>query len=190
MGNTLLSKLEDYPIPYKEFSFLWCSEADKRNLYELFLEIIEEGKSYPQQLPYPFEDFINYFFPQGSRALICKKDNEVVGGFYIKPNFPGKSAHIANCGYIVKKKYRGQEIGFHLGKYSIDLAKEMGYRSIIFNLVFSSNIGAVNLWEKLGFQILGTIPGAVRVDQNNFQDGFIMFLDLKKSPRTYVPSHS
>lgn len=178
MIDPLLSKLTDNKFLSDNIVFALCTENEQRELYELFLEIIKEGNSYPQTLPYSFTDFLNYFFPSDSKVLICKKDNEIIGGFYIKSNFSGKASHIANCGYIVKKEYRGKGIGFHLGKYSIDIAKELGYRAIIFNLVFSENKSAINLWKKLGFKIIGIIPDAVKKDIGNFQDAYIMFLSL------------
>ena len=108
-------------------SFELCAEEPKkRELYELFLEIVKEGNSYPQTIPFTYSDFLNYFFPSDSVVLICKKDNEIIGGFYLKPNFPGRASHIANCGYLVKKEHRGKGIGFHLGKHSIDMAKKLG----------------------------------------------------------------
>lgn len=129
-------------------------------------------------MPYTFEEFLNYFFPFRSVVLICKAKQKIIGSFYLKPNFPGKASHVANCGYIVAKEYRGMKIGFHLGKCSIDIARELGYRSIIFNLIFKGNIRSVKLWQKLGFEIIGTIPNAVKNDDGKFQDAHIMFLDL------------
>lgn len=179
MVNQSLTNLQDNELIQRGFSLSLCkSEEEKKELYELFLEIIKEGDSYPQTLPYSFEEFFNYFFAKGSTVLICKENQKIVGGFYLKPNFPGKSSHIGNCGYIVNKDYRGQKIGFHLGKCSIDIAKELGYKSIIFNLVIKENIRAVKLWEKLGFKIIGTIPDAVKINNDKFHDAYIMFLNL------------
>ena len=129
-------------------------------------------------MPYSFEEFLGYFCCHNAKVIICKHEDKIVGGFYIKPNFPGKSSHIANCGYIVKKEYRGQKIGFHLGKYSIDIGKELGYKAIIFNLVFKENTPSIKLWEKLGFKVIGTIPDAVKMGDKKFQDAYIMFLKL------------
>lgn len=180
MSKSLLSKLEISELTLKGLSLDFCKESEKSELYKLFLEIINEGNSYPQTLPYSFEEFLSYFFPDKSQVLICKsKEGEIIGGFYIKPNFPGRCSHIANCGYIVKQKYRGQKIGFYLGKCSIDIGKELGYSSMIFNLVFSENIKSVKLWEKLGFKIIGTIPNAAKKDDGTFQDAYIMFLNLE-----------
>ena len=180
MSDSLLSKLTDNKPLADNIVFDLCKEKEQIELYELFLEIIKEGNSYPQTLPYSFTDFLSYFVPPGSKVPICKKDNEIIGGFYLKPNFPGRASHIANCGYLIKKEYRGKGIGFHLGKYSIDIAKELGYKSMIFNLVFSENKIAIKLWKKLGFKIIGTIPKAVKNGHGNFQDAYIMFLSFAK----------
>ena len=178
--NSLLSKLQNEECTKRGITFDFCTDDEKEELYELFLEIVEEGNSYPQTLPYSYEEFLNYFCPQDSKVLICKKENKIIGGFYIKPNFPDKCSHIANCGYMVKKEYRGQKIGFHLGKCSIDIAGELGYRAIIFNLVFKENTKAVNLWQKLGFKIIATIPQAIKNNDGTFSDAYIMFFELNK----------
>ncbi|MEO6308252.1 MAG: hypothetical protein ABIO96_06965 [Nitrospiraceae bacterium] len=57
-------------------------------------------------------------------------------------------------------------------------AKQLGYRSMIFNLVFSQNVVARRLWDKLGFKELGVIPGAVRKNEGTYQDAVIMFRSL------------
>lgn len=181
MQADLLSRLENRKITLGSYCLAFCKNInEQKELYEIFLDVIKEGTSYPQLIPFSFEEFLNYFFPQNAKVLICTNNKkEITGGCYIKTNFPGRSSHIANCGYIVKKECRGQGIGFHLGKYSIDIARELGYRSIIFNLVFKENISSVKLWEKLGFEIIGTIPKAVKKDDGGFQDAYIMFLKIK-----------
>ena len=55
------------------------------------------------------------------------------------------------------------------------LAKEQGYRGVIFNLVFSENQHAEKLWRELGFKEIGRIPDAVHKDDGSYQDAIIMF---------------
>jgi RimJ/RimL family protein N-acetyltransferase len=44
--------------------------------------------------------------------------------------------------------------------------------------VFSENLVAHHLWDKLGFKELGVIPGAVRKNDGTYQDSIIMFRSL------------
>jgi hypothetical protein len=47
-----------------------------------------------------------------------------------------------------------------------------------FNLVVSTNSGAVRLWQSLGFSIVGTLPGAFRHRRLGFVDAHVMFKTL------------
>lgn len=178
MLETSLDKYQNPELLSKGVYLKECEEAEKNDLYEIFHKIVEEDNSYIQSLPFTYNDFLNYFFHPAGKVMICKKEGEVLGGYYLKPNFPGKGSHIANCGYIVKKSSRGLGLGEFLGKSSIGLAKDLGYKAIIFNVVFKENIPAVNLWKKLGFTIIGTIPNAIKISKDKFQDGLIMFQEL------------
>ena len=43
------------------------------------------------------------------------------------------------------------------------LAKELGYKASLFNLVFVNNIASIKLWERLDFTELCVIPKAARL---------------------------
>jgi len=47
-----------------------------------------------------------------------------------------------------------------------------------FNLVAASNEGAVRLWQKMGYDIVGTLPGAFRHPQLGFVDAHLMYKRL------------
>jgi ribosomal protein S18 acetylase RimI-like enzyme len=50
-----------------------------------------------------------------------------------------------------------------------------------FNFVVSTNTSAVRLWEKLGFKVVGTLPGAFRHSQKGFVDAYVMFRSLEQA---------
>ena len=54
-------------------------------------------------------------------------------------------------------------------------AVRRGYRAMQFNLVAASNEGAVRLWLKLGFDIVGTLPGAFRHPTLGVVDAHVMY---------------
>ena len=40
------------------------------------------------------------------------------------------------------------------------------------------NEGAIHLWQKLGFDIVGTLPGAFRHPQQGYVDAFVIYKKL------------
>jgi len=98
----------------------------------------------------------------------------VVGTYYLKPNMPGLGDHICNCGYVVSEAAQGRGVASTMCAHSQEEAIRRGFRAMQFNLVVSTNTRAVRLWQKLGFQIIGTIPEAYRHAHLGFVDGHVM----------------
>lgn len=79
---------------------------------------------------------------------------------------------------MVHPKSHGKGIGKLLCQHSIDYSKESGYLAIQFNIVVSTNRAAVALWEKLGFNIIGTTPKGFRHQTLGLVDTYIMYKEL------------
>ena len=159
-----------------------AGNRDLPALQKLYERIVAEGTSYPHERPLKQDEFQGYWV-RGKSTVVAyerprKTDPVLLGAFYLKPNWPGRARHVANAGFIVAPEWRNHGLGWLLGAVMLDYAKELGYRGVIFNLVFSENQIARHLWEKLGFRILGAIPGAVRKNDATYQDAFIMFRSL------------
>jgi ribosomal protein S18 acetylase RimI-like enzyme len=111
--------------------------------------------------------------------VATNKAGDIVGTYFIKPNQPSLGAHVCNCGYVVSKAAQGQGIAAQMCEHSQKLAVEMGFRAMQFNFVVSTNTGAVRLWQKLGFEIVGTLPAVFQHQKLGFVDAFVMFKQLK-----------
>ena len=113
-----------------------------------------------------------------STFVACAEDGKILGTYFIKPNQPGLGAHVCNCGYVVSKEAQGQGIAAQMCEHSQTLAIEMGFRAMQFNFVVSTNTGAVRLWQKLGFEIVGTLPSVFKHQKLGFVDAHVMFKNL------------
>ena len=105
----------------------------------------------------------------------------IQGTYYLKQNQPGPSAHVCNCGYIVAESARGRGIASSMCEHSQAEALAHGFQAMPFNLVASTNKGAVRLWKKHGFEIVGTLPNAFNHPRHGFVDAFIMYKQLAES---------
>lgn len=102
----------------------------------------------------------------------------VVGTYFIKPNQPGLGAHVCNCGYVVAESARGQGIASLMCVHSQQQALAFGFRAMQYNLVVSTNVGAVGLWQSHGFDIVGTLPQAFNHSRLGYVDAYVMFKQL------------
>ncbi len=150
-----------------------------RNLYRI---IVDEGTSYPHDRFPAEDDFMDYWFRGKSTVAAYLPDRAhaagMAGAFYLKPNWPGRARQVANAGFIVAPDWRNKGLGWLLGATMLAYARQLGYRSVLFNLVFADNVAARHLWGKLGFKELGVIPGAVWNNDGTYQDAGIMFRSL------------
>ncbi|MDA1354587.1 MAG: N-acetyltransferase, partial [bacterium] len=107
------------------------------------------------------------------------EDNGLVLGTYIlKANQIGLGAHIANASFMVSPDHHGKGIGRAMAQHCLIQAKESGYNAMQFNIVISTNTSAINLWQSLGFQIIGTTPKAFNHQTLGLIDSHIMFKAL------------
>ncbi|KUL27320.1 GCN5 family acetyltransferase [Actinoplanes awajinensis subsp. mycoplanecinus] len=84
----------------------------------------------------------------------------IAGTAKMGPNKAGPGAHVATASFMVAAGHRGQGVGTALCRFAIDWAREQGYAGIQFNAVAESNAGAVQVYRRLGFSVIGTVPRA------------------------------
>ena len=106
----------------------------------------------------------------------------VVGTYYLRPNSLALGAHVANAGYVVAEHGRRQGIGSRLCQHSLEAARRLGFRAMQFNLVVSTNTAGIRCWERNGFQIVGTLPGAFRHQRLGYVDALVMIQLLVEGP--------
>lgn len=84
-----------------------------------------------------------------------------LGSFHVLPNYPGRSSHVCNSGFLVSPALRSSDkkIGTAMGKIYLQWAPKLGYTYAIFNLVYATN-KSIKIWENLGFEQIGKVPGA------------------------------
>ena len=89
---------------------------------------IEKGDTYPMVNPMALDVFKKYWFQNFGAIMIMgsveshqgvwdmdsagvKWEEVALGSFYIKPNYPGRSSHVCNGGFLVTEAARNKGVG-------------------------------------------------------------------------------
>lgn len=114
----------------------------------------------------------------GKHTYVAEIEGEPVGAYVLKPNQPGLGSHVANGSYVIEAGARGRGLGRAMAEDSIRRARDLGFRALQWNLVVIENVTAVELWRSLGFEIVGTLPGAFENSDGEYIDAYVMFKTL------------
>ena len=134
---------------------------------------IEMGDTYPMIDTMSVDKFGSYWFQnfgavmllgniESAEEVVEGKDwaRECLGSFYIKPNYPGRSSHVCNAGFLVTEAARNRGVGRLMGENYLDWAPRIGYTYSVFNLVYETNVASCRIWDALGFKRIGRVKGA------------------------------
>lgn len=142
---------------------------DIRDMVKIWNEIVEEGIAFPQEECLTEETGESFFAAQ-SYTAVAEIDGKIWGLYILHPNNIGRCGHICNASYAVSSGARGKHIGEQLVLDCLKTGRELGFRVLQFNAVVETNVHARHLYERLGFQQLGTIPGGFRRKDGQYEN--------------------
>ena len=141
--------------------------------------IIEAGETYALEMDMGEEEARRYWMlGDGVRTVVAEADGEIAGTATGYANRPGNGSHIASGSFMVDQGRSGQGIGRGLAEDLIAWAREAGFRGIQFNAVVETNEPAIALWKSLGFEVVGTVPGAFDHPSAGPVGLHVMYLEL------------
>ena len=149
-------------------------------IWPFLRDIVAAGETYtlPVDISEPQAREI-WMLPAPNRTVVAVDDDgTVLGSAKMNRNHLGPGSHIASASFMVNPRFSGRGVGKALGEYVIDWARRAGYRAMQFNAVVETNTRAVALWQKLGFEIIGTLPEGFRHPEKGFVGLHIMHLRL------------
>jgi len=111
-------------------------------------------------------------------VFVAEDGGVILGTYYLRPNQGGGGRHVCNGGYITSPEARGRGVARLMCEHSLSQARAKGYRAMQFNFVVSTNERAVKLWQSLGFDIVGRLPGAFDHPAYGYVDALVMFRAL------------
>ncbi|PFH55896.1 hypothetical protein XA68_17435 [Ophiocordyceps unilateralis] len=162
---TILPFTSPHQVPPSLLELL-CGQLNKE---------IEAGDTYPMVDPMTVTAFGDYWFQTFAAIMLLGSLDNVdknsvqdwealcLGSYYVKPNYPGRSSHVCNAGFLVAQNARKRGVGRLLGESYVDWAPHLGFSYSVFNLVYESNVASIRIWDQLGFKPIGRVKGCGRL---------------------------
>lgn len=155
-----------------------ATESDFEQIWLIFSEVVSRGDTYAFSPNTSKSEAYTIWMKVPQITYVAVNVDEILGTYYLKPNQPGLGSHVCNAGFMVAASARGQGIGRLMGEHSLKTARDLGFKAIQFNFVVSTNLRAIQLWQNLGFNIVGTLPNAFLHQELGFVDVYVMYQEL------------
>ncbi len=154
-----------------------ATRDDEGGIWTVLSSTIRAGDTYALPSDMPREDALAWFFAPGNTPFVATEEGHVVGAYYCRANARGGGAHVANAGFFTHPPARGRGIASAMCEHAMAEARAAGFRTMQFNFVVATN-PAVRLWQRHGFEIVGTLPGAFEHPALGEVDAHIMYRRL------------
>jgi L-amino acid N-acyltransferase YncA len=155
-----------------------ATKPDRDPVWDIFHAIVTAGDTYAFDPKMSRDEALAYWFRADTHTYVAERDGRVVGTYILKANQPGPGSHVANAAFMVASDAQGSGVGRRMAEHCLEKARRFGFRAMQFNFVVSTNKGAIRLWKQLGFDIVGTLPGAFRHPKRGYVDVYVMFHSL------------
>jgi ribosomal protein S18 acetylase RimI-like enzyme len=151
-------------------------------MWRIFQAVVATGTTYAYAPDTREEDARPYWLTPGTRSFVADDAGRIVGMYRLTANRRDLGSHVANASFMVDPACQGRRIGEALGRDCLREAKRAGFLAMQFNFVVSTNTGAIALWRKLGFEIVGTLPKAFQHRERGLVDAHVMYRFLDDIP--------
>ncbi|MGY2064777.1 N-acetyltransferase family protein [Blastococcus sp. SYSU DS0619] len=156
-----------------------ATAGDWPAIHPVFRAVVDAGETYTYPAGLSSDEARALWMePPPGRTVVAVDGDRVLGTAKSGPNRPGRGSHVATASFMVDPAAQGRGVGRALGEHVVGWARAAGYRGMQFNAVVETNTGAVALWRSLGFEIIGTVPGAFEHPEHGYVGLHVMHLDL------------
>jgi ribosomal protein S18 acetylase RimI-like enzyme len=171
--GAILGRVDDAAITIR-----LAEPRDLDAIWNILEPTIRAGETYTLPRDLTRDGALAYWFTPGHEVFVAEIGGEVAATYYLRTNQQGGGSHVANCGFMTAGRAGGRGLARAMCAHSLDRARERGFRAMQFNFVVSTNERAIRLWQSLGFEIVGRLPGAFHHPAVGDVDSLVMYQRL------------
>lgn len=165
-------------MPLPPLTIRPAERRDRAAVWAILAPMIRGGETYTIPSDIPESEALDYWLGPDRESFVAERGGTILGTYYLRANQTGGGAHVCNCGYVTGEAARGQGIAREMCAHSLETARGRGFRAMQFNFVIATNEGAIRLWERMGFETVGRLPGAFHHPRLGYVDALVMYRSL------------
>jgi GNAT superfamily N-acetyltransferase len=136
-------------------------EADWPNVWPIVREVVRAADTFAYDpLMTEAQAHATWIETPPGLTVVGVDGDRILGTAKMGPNHSGPGSHVATASFMVASDARGRGVATALCRFALDWAREHGFAGMQFNAVVETNHAAVEIYKRLGFAIIGTVPGA------------------------------
>jgi L-amino acid N-acyltransferase YncA len=157
-----------------------AAPADWPRIWPFFHAIVAAGDTFAYPLDLTYEQSRDLWMLEAPKRTTVAVDDDgvILGSATMYANRGGNGDHVASASYMVDPELAGRGVGRALVEDSLTWARAQGFRGMQFNAVAETNVYAVKLYQKLGFEIIGTVPEAFNHPTTGYVGLHVMYIKL------------
>ncbi|MEM7469749.1 MAG: GNAT family N-acetyltransferase [Pseudomonadota bacterium] len=156
-----------------------ATPKDHDAIWSMLKPVFRAGETYAVSRTTTREQALVMWCETPRATFVVEDGDALLGTYYMKTNAQGGGAHVCNCGYVTASSAQGRGVARAMCVQSQEKALELGYRAMQFNMVLATNLGAIALWHKLGFETIGKLPSVFEHPEKGLVDAHVMYKWLK-----------
>jgi GNAT superfamily N-acetyltransferase len=137
------------------------AEADWPPVWAIVRDVVRAEETFPYD-PAISEEHARLIWIETPPGLtvVAVDGARILGTAKMGANRPGPGSHVSTASFMVAADARGRGVGEALCRYALDWAARNNFAGMQFNAVVETNHTAVDLYRRLGFTVIGTVPRA------------------------------
>ena len=155
-----------------------ATAEDHDALWAIIEPVLAAGETYTLPYNWTRDQALDYWFAAPHQVFVAEVAGEILGNYFLGPNRMGGGSHVANCGFMTAPAAIGRGVASSMCQHALDTARAQGFRTMQFNSVVATNVRAVALWQRFGFDVVGRLPEAFHHPIEGYVDLLVMYRTL------------
>ncbi len=165
--------------------FRYPKKSDTKGIWKFYNKVIKETENLSRISPVTLKDERKWIYDVISKMkkgnmilLLAESRGKIVGSTSIERKSEERKKHVGVFGIAILQEFTGLGIGKRMMRILEKDIIGLGIILIVLD-VYGKNKIAQNLYKKMGFKAIGTIPYSVKT-KNRFESDIYMYKVFKK----------